>query len=174
MIVRLTPTMLIELLRSALPLHQEWIDNTLERISDRVVEAAMPPIGWKTLSDRVVERAFTPRGFRKGGKEVAGAGLRRINRELAHLEAHPALRGQAMPGIHSDYLLVWGTSPYPQRDMEPAVLVPEVRQFRGMVVTAWKAQYRPASTVTDERLLQPGAHWDFIRPADTPASTPDP
>jgi len=173
-IVRLTPTMLIELLQSALPLHQEWIDDTLEQVSERVVEAAMPPIGWKTLSDRVVERAFTPRGFRKGGKETAGAALRRINLALAHLEAHPALRGQAIPGVHSDYLLVWGTSPYPQEEFEPHILVPEVRQFRGMTVTAWKVRYQEISTVTDERMLQPGAHWGFIRPADSQASTPAP
>lgn len=161
MIVRLTRKQSDHLEAIGTGRHADWIRNQTRGVTNRMVDIAMPPIGWKTLADTIPEYAFGPLGGRRGDTHCLGAALRRVSQVLARAEAHPALKDLAVPGRYFEWFLAWGPSPYPDARYEPAVMVPETSAQGGIVMTLWRRDYdlRPISA-----LLQVCEHWAFLQP----------
>lgn len=151
--------------------HWFWIKQANRDCSDRrMVDVAMPPIGWRTLANSIPEHAFGPLGGRKQKTESLGAGFRRINKALAILESHPAFRGIGLVGRHFEMFLAWGESPYPTAAVRPSLLLPRWSQPGGLAITDWSRSYLKRDPM--EPLFKPSAHWAFKPPRASPASEP--
>lgn len=160
------------------PLHRKLLTET-RQLTKRGHQCAMPPIGWKTLSERLIDAAFHPSGRerRTRNSEGAKAGTRSachtVTNALAHLEVHPALRGEAMMGSFGNVLLVWVSldsySIYPNPHGEVRILVPHTteRNLRygetdfTETVTRWLPQ--PVGSIEIEgAFLDPSSHLVFL------------
>lgn len=171
MIVRLTVTQRDNIASVATPLHEQWLYGHAERKSTNMLDISMPPIGWRTLADEIPQHAFGPMGGRCDGMATYGAGLRRISKQLAILESHPAFRTAGLPGMHFEMFLVWGDSPYPKLDAEPSMLIPHPSTTGGIVMTEWRRHYAGHGYGD---LYEPEVHWAFTPPPTGPSAAPSP
>jgi hypothetical protein len=142
-------------------LHQAWIFRA-EKASKDMWDVPMPAIGWRQVLDGLTAAAFNPYGQRRS--RVAGSmhrAVKRVATSLAHLEAHPAFNGAALPGEHDTVFLAWwapdgGYSPYPNGDVS-WMMQPEWLTAGGIRVTRWRSSLPIVADAGD--LLNPGEHY---------------
>lgn len=166
MIVRLTTAQLNACRAVAHPLHVAWLEEATPA-GKASWDVPMPPIGWRQILDRLSAEAFTIYGQRKS--RVSGSfhrAVKRVAGSLAHLEAHPAFNGAALPGEHDAIFLAWwapegGYTPYPVLDSKGSwAMEPEWLTVGGIRVTRWRASLPLVRDADD--LLDPSVHYAFI------------
>jgi len=148
-------------------LHRSWLDRA-QPVGKTAWDTPMPPIGWNQILNRLTAAAFNPYGQRKS--RVAGSmhrAVKRVATSLAHLEAHPAFSGVALPGEHDTVFLAWemetGKTPYPLPDRQPILLVPRWHTVGGIRVTRWVES--PYLRGYRGETLLPEAHLAFLSDA---------
>jgi len=131
--------------------HKQYLNANRERVKQGIHAVAMPAVGWRTLADRLYSKAYHPSGrwaqtkMEREGTPGARAALEAIERGLAWLVAHPAMRHEAVEGDAGEVLIVWRQgdrwSPYPVEGQPLTMLVPvsAIRQFGSfdMKITRW-------------------------------------
>jgi hypothetical protein len=137
------------------PRHREYLMNHRARTAKGRHEVAMPAIGWRTLADRLVTEAFHPSGRHRktrnttDGVPATRQAAQKIERALAALVSHPALRGEAVRGQSGEIVIAWPHSsgrwtPYPLPGTEPSFLCPHLADLPQIgVVTQWFPQPSP-------------------------------
>lgn len=172
MIVRLTTAQRDACSAVGDELHRSWLDRA-EPVGKTAWDAPMPPIGWNQILNRLTAAAFNPYGQRKS--RMSGSfhrAVKRVATSLAHLEAHPAFGGAAMPGEHDTIFVAWGSagawSPYPA-GRPPRLLLPQWSTVGGIRVTTW-ADALDADTAYShmerpDPLLAPAEHLAFLSDA---------
>lgn len=130
--------------------HREYIAQNRARSAKGWHEVAMPPIGWRTLADRLIAEAFHAGSGRhrktrnaKDGVAATRQAAQKIERCLAAVVMHPAMRGHGQAGISGEVLYAWPKgdgrySPFPVQGAMPVFLVPHFSSVPGVDdVTTW-------------------------------------
>lgn len=164
MIIRLTEAQLKTCYAYATAAHQRWLAEA-EVASTTMRDVAMPPIGWRTLLELMTSDAYNVYGQRKGRRPGSlHRAIKRISHSLAHLEAHPAFSGGALPGEDGTIFIAWwrpngGYTPYPDQDGS-WTMVPEWSTVGGIRVTRWRAEL-PVIPCNMAGVLNPTEHYSF-------------
>lgn len=170
MIVRLTVAQYQTCYAYASAAAKAWLDDGTP-VSKTMWDVPMPPIGWRLLLQAMTEDAYNAYGQRAGrAKGSLHRAIKRIAHSLAHLEAHPAFNGQALPGEHDTFFTAWRKaselSPYPN-DGDAVGLLPEWRTIGGIRVTTWY-EYYPNGWAAP--MYDPGSHLALIEQARSDAT----
>jgi hypothetical protein len=145
MIVRVTTTQLNALRRLNVPAANRWL-TAPEAAPGTITswDVVMPAVGWKVLHELLQQRILGPKGgIRAGAQRAAVNASRRIARARALMEAHPALRGVAIPELSALTIPVWCStkggplSIYPVPGQPMWILWPQREEWGGMMVTRW-------------------------------------
>jgi hypothetical protein len=149
--------------------HKNYLLQNRQR-TQRGHECAMPAIAWRTLADRLMHEAYHASGHRRAthlkrhGAPATLSALQNLEANLARLQVHPAIRGEAVEGHSGDVLVAWpaerGYSIYPN-SAEMVALVPnyETRNFTtfNMPITYWEPR-TPEGLDVPYVFLEPGDH----------------
>ena len=118
---------------------------------------------WKEAAEILRRKSFGPKGGRLAyGRDANYTALTAIQKELNYVDAHPALRGEGMYGLHTDIFPVWKLSPtprwprkyssYPQKEHEFTVLFPHHRMTGSKVGLTWWVESLTRDRLSDEAL----------------------
>jgi plasmid stabilization system protein ParE len=153
--------------------HRQYLSEHRMRSPKGWHDVAMPAVGWRKLADRLLREAFHPSGRHrktrnaKDGHAATRQAAQKIERALASIVTHPAMRRQAQAGTSGEVLYVWRTAngpyiPYPARDAVPMFLVPSYSEVAGVgPITTWSPRAELAVDIP-ELFADPALHegWD--------------
>lgn len=152
--------------------HREYLLQHRSRRSQGWHHVAMPAIGWRTLSDRLLREAFHPSGRHRKTRNAADGhpatrqAASKIERSLAGIVMHPAMRGEAQAGVSGEVLMVWrhqngAFSPYPAAGAIPGFFVPSYSEIPSIGdITSWRWQLEPPVDIPD-LFADPALHEGF-------------
>lgn len=153
--------------------HREYLSQHRTRTPKGLHEVAMPAAGWRSLADRLIREAFHAGSGRhrktrnaKDGVKATRQAAQKIERALASVVMHPAMRGQGYPGVSGEVLYVWPAehsrySPFPVSRRQPVFLVPQYIDMPGIGdVTVWRAQLEAPCEIPD-LFADPSLHEGF-------------
>lgn len=125
----------------------------------RSTSIAMTPDDWEWLLGYILPHSYTAVGQPAEVRRRAGrlAKFRsRLTRELARMGAHPAYKGRAVLGVHTDILSAWRCTRYPNRFYtthhqarstctlpERGYLIPRLVKLGGKDITMWDWSLTP-------------------------------
>jgi hypothetical protein len=126
-------------------------------------DCTMPAIGWKRVLQALDELVVGPRGgVRRAARSALVNARHRIAKQLATMEAHPALRGVAVPETSTVAIPAWWDgerwSIYPLTGEKMVILFPSREEWGGMMVTQWHPALPAGTGLADE-----AAHRVFVK-----------